>query len=94
MIEAVATGTVRWAFPGEGRCDFRVDELPAATDLLGVNYYSRVHLRFRGLPGRVGEFFYRDPRGRGLTQTGWEIHPEGFERVLARGGGVRAPAFS
>jgi len=30
----------------------------------------------------VGEFFYRDPRGRGLTQTGWEIHPEGFASVL------------
>jgi beta-glucosidase len=42
-----------------------------------------VHLRFRGLPGRVGEFFYRDRRGRGLTQMGWEIHPEGFESVLS-----------
>jgi beta-glucosidase len=82
LIEAVATGRVRWAFPGEGRVLFQVPELPASTDLFGVNYYSRVHLRFRGLPGPVGEFFYRDPRGRGLTQTGWEIHPEGFERVL------------
>jgi beta-glucosidase len=83
LLEAIATGRVRWAFPGEGRAEFRVDELPGATDLVGINYYSRVHLRFRGLPGKVGEFFYRDPRRRGLTQTGWEIHPEGFERVLA-----------
>jgi beta-glucosidase len=82
LVEAVASGNVRWAFPGEGRVSFRLDDLPAATDLLGVNYYSRVHLRFRGLPGRAGEFSYRDPRGRGLTQTGWEIHPEGFERIL------------
>jgi len=82
LVEAITTGRVRWAFPGEGRALFRVPELPASTDLFGVNYYSRVHLRFRGFPGPVGEFFYRDPRGRGLTQTGWEIHPEGFERVL------------
>ncbi len=82
LVEAVATGRVRWAFPGEGRVSFTVPELPASTDYFGVNYYSRVHLRFRGTPGRIGEFFYRDPRGRGLTQMGWEIHPEGFERVL------------
>ncbi len=82
LVEAVATGRIRWVFPGEGRAEFRLEDLPAATDFLGVNYYSRVHLRFRGIPGRVGEFFYRDPRRRGLTQTGWEINPEGFERVL------------
>src|SRR5215813_15550249 len=39
-------------------------------------------IRFRGLPGRIGEFFYRDSEGRGLTDTGWEIHPRGFHRVL------------
>jgi len=83
LLEAVATGRVRWSFPGEGRAIFRVAGLPEANDFVGVNYYSRVHLRFRGLPGRVGEFFYRDRRGRGLTQMGWEIHPEGFESVLS-----------
>jgi beta-glucosidase len=82
LVEALSTGQVRWAFPGQGRASFAIPELPAATDLFGVNYYSRVHLRFRAVPGPVGEFFYRDPRGRGLTQTGWEIHPEGFDRVL------------
>ena len=82
LLEAVATGLVRWAFPGEGRAILRVPELPGSTDLFGVNYYSRVHLRFRGFPGPVGEVLYRDPRSRGLTQTGWEIHPEGFGRVL------------
>ena len=84
LVEALATGHVRWAFPGEGRAAFEVADLPASADYFGVNYYSRVHLRFRGLPGLAGEFFYRDPRRRGLTQTGWEIHPEGFQGVLAR----------
>ncbi|HEX7252172.1 MAG TPA: family 1 glycosylhydrolase, partial [Thermoanaerobaculia bacterium] len=46
--------------------------------------YSRVHLRFRGLPGRIGEFLYRDRDGRGLTDTGWEIHPAGFDRALEK----------
>ena len=82
LVEAVATGTMRWSFPGEGRAVLEIPGLPGSADYFGVNYYSRVHLRFRGLPGPVGEFFYRDPRGRGLTQTGWEIHPEGFASVL------------
>jgi beta-glucosidase len=65
LVEALATGRVRWFVPGEGRADFTIPELPQSSDNFGVNYYSRVHLRFRGLPGRVGEFFYRDPRRRG-----------------------------
>ncbi len=82
LIEALSTGRMRWSFPGEGRAEFAIPDLRKATGYLGVNYYSRVHLRFRGLPGAVGEFFYRDRAGRGLTDTGWEIHPQGFDRVL------------
>jgi beta-glucosidase len=82
LVEAVATGRMRWSFPGEGTTSFVIPDLPRATGYFGVNYYSRVHLRFRGLPGRIGEFFYRDRAGRGLTDTGWEIHPQGFDRVL------------
>ena len=89
LVEAVATGHLRWSFPGAGRVVLELPDLPGSVDCFGVNYYSRVHLRFRGLPGNPGEFAYRDPRGRGLTQTGWEIHPEGFEgclRLAARSG--------
>jgi beta-glucosidase len=82
LIEAVSTGRMRWSFPGEGSVSFANPDLPRATGFFGVNYYSRVHLRFRGLPGPVGEFFYRDRQGRGLTDTGWEVHPQGFDRVL------------
>ena len=85
LLDAVATGDMSWSYPGEGKVEFQIAELPAANDFVGVNYYSRVHLRFRGLPGSaVGEFFYRDPEGRGLTDMGWEIYPEGFDRALKR----------
>jgi beta-glucosidase len=82
LIEAVATGDLDWVVPGEGRTRFRLSGWPATHDYVGVNYYSRVHLRFRGAPGPVGEYLYRDRRGRGLTETGWEVHPEGFDAVL------------
>ena len=65
---------------------FRVPDLPAANDFVGVNYYSRVHIRFRGAPGAVGEFFYRDPEARGLTDMGWEIHPARLRPGPAAGG--------
>jgi beta-glucosidase len=82
LVEAVATGRMTWSFPGEGRTSFSLPDLPRSTGYFGANYYSRVHLRFRGVLGPFGEFFYRDREGRGLTDTGWEIHPRGFDRVL------------
>ncbi len=82
LIEAIATGKMDWSFPGEGRTRIAVPDFPAANDFVGVNYYSRVHIRFRGVPGAFGQFAYRDPESRGLTDTGWEVHPEGFGRVL------------
>jgi beta-glucosidase len=82
LLEAIATGDLDWAFPGQGRVRRRIPGLAGSNDFVGVNYYSRVHIRFRGLPGPVGEFFYRDPGARGLTDTGWEVRPEGFDAVL------------
>ncbi len=91
LLDAIATGDVDWAFPGQGRARFRLPGLPASNDFLGVNYYSRVHIRFRGVPGAIGEFFYRDPASRGLTDTGWEVHPHGFDAVLRKAASVGKP---
>ncbi len=93
LLQAVATGDLVWSFPGEGRIRIRIPDLPAANDYIGVNYYSRVHIRFRGRPGKVGEFFYRDPGGRGLTETGWEIHPHGFDKVLREAASTGLPVI-
>jgi beta-glucosidase len=87
LLEAIASGRMDWGVPGEGRTSFSMPDLPRLNDFIGVNYYSRIHLRFRSvlgaILGRPGEFAYRDPAARGLTDTGWEIHPEGFDRALA-----------
>jgi len=91
LLDAIATGDVDWRFPGKGRARFRVPGLPAANHFVGVNYYSRVHIRFRARPGAVGEFIYRDPEKRGLTDMGWEVHPHGFGRVLQQAEGAGLP---
>ena len=93
LLEAIATGDLAWSFPGEGRMRARIPELPAANDYVGVNYYSRVHIRFRGRRGAIGEYAYRDPNGRGLTDTGWEVHAHGFDVVLRKAALVGKPVL-
>jgi len=91
LLEAVGTGRMDWSIPGEGRAAFEIPDLPAATDFVGVNYYSRVHLRFRPGGRPMAEYAYRDPSGRGLTDMGWEVHPEGFDRILRLAAGAGRP---
>lgn len=93
VLEALATGRMDWSFPGEGRAIFEVPALPGANDFIGVNYYSRVHLRFQPTARPMAEYAYRDPEGRGLTDTGWEVHPEGFDRALRAAAQVGLPLF-
>jgi len=79
-----AFGEGRWSayLPPFMRLSGRRPGLPASLDFLGVNYYSRLHLRFLGDGRRIGSFAYRDPLGRGLTDNGWEVVPEAFLPLL------------
>jgi len=82
LLEGMATGDFDLRMPLVGRARFRIPDLPASIDFVGVNYYSRVHLKFPGRTRLAGDFSYRDRHGRGLTDLGWEIHPAGLERSL------------
>jgi beta-glucosidase len=91
LIEAFRTG--RWDFvvPPFARFAGRRDDLPASLDFLGVNFYSRLHLRSPGRTRGVGDFGYLDRSGRGLTDNGWEIVPEAFEPILRRASSLGLP---
>jgi len=53
--------------------------LAGSVDWLGVNYYSRDIVRFSpGAPGMVE----RTPGPGPRTDVGWEVYPEGLERLL------------
>lgn len=93
LLDALATGELRWIFPGKGRASFRVAGLDRSSGFVGVNYYSRVHLRFRGGFGPAADFFYRDREGRGLTETGWEIHPQGLAPVVQEAAATGLPVI-
>jgi len=93
LLDAMATGDVDLHLPFVGRSRFPVAGLPESVDFVGVNYYSRLHLRFPGRSRIAGDFSYRDRHGRGFTDLGWEIHPAGLAAVLRAAGGIGRPVI-
>lgn len=81
LIDAFLTGTMRIKFPFKNPVDI---DLPIKNklDFFGVNYYTRVHMRFNPFKKMGVELRHRDIDGYGLTDMGWEIHPHGLEKVL------------
>jgi beta-glucosidase len=80
FIEGLHTGQFKLSFPGVGNIT-RSLPLRDAIDFVGLNYYTRAHLRFT-LRRPYVAFLYRDQRKRGLTDIGWEDYPEGFTQLL------------
>ncbi|MCY1033494.1 family 1 glycosylhydrolase [Corallococcus sp. BB11-1] len=79
--EALSTGHLRVFMPGVASTDVRIPEARDSVEFVGVNYYTRAHLRFMPRPPFM-DFKYRDPQQRGLTDIGWEQRPEGFGQLL------------
>ncbi|HMA28738.1 MAG TPA: family 1 glycosylhydrolase [Thermoanaerobaculia bacterium] len=93
FLEAFATG--RWSLwiPPFTRFKGRRDALPGSLDLVGVNYYSRLHVRFPTANRILTGFSYRDRHGRGLTDNGWEIAPASFAGLLVDAGRFGLPVL-
>ena len=92
ILEAFRTGRTRFALPFARPVSITAP-VRGTLDFLGVNYYQRLHLRFR-LPRRASrclEVVHRDRSGCGLTDMGWEEHPEGLAAVLREAAAVGVP---
>ncbi|KPK45715.1 MAG: hypothetical protein AMK74_02625 [Nitrospira bacterium SM23_35] len=81
LLDAFLTGTLRVKFPF-GRAVHLSVPVRNKLDFFGVNYYTRVHMRFNPFRKMAVELRHRDIDGHGLTDMGWEIHPHGLEKVL------------
>ncbi len=83
LLEALTTGRSRLALPFSRSVPI---EAPTrdTLDFVGVNYYQRLHTRFRLGRDRLLclEVCHRDRGRRGLTDMGWEEHPSGLSVVL------------
>ncbi len=80
FLEGLSSGKLRLQMPGVVQA---TTDLGASStmDYLGVNYYTRTHLRFITQRPfiRMG---FKDVSKRGLTDIGWEEYPQGFGFLL------------
>jgi beta-glucosidase len=81
LIETFRTGTLSVRLPSLFEEETAVG-IRGKLDFLGVNYYFRVFLRLSSPSVEGPEYFWEDRSKRGLTETGWEVYPKGFEDVL------------
>ncbi len=81
LLDAFHTGRLRIKFPFVNSIEMDVP-LKGKLDFFGVNYYTRIHLRFNPFRKMGVEWKYKDAEEQGFTDMGWEIHPHGMERVL------------
>jgi beta-glucosidase len=65
--------------------------LKGTMDYIGVNYYSRDHVRFNPRSPMLGDLLV--PRTSPVSDMGWEIYPEGFYRVLMALRRYRLPVY-
>lgn len=90
-LEAFSTGRWNMLLPPFSRFRGRRDDLQRYTDFLGVNFYSRLHLRCPGARRWIGDYHYIDRTGRGLTDNHWEIVPDSFRDMLTLAGSSGLP---
>lgn len=81
LLDAFLNGTLSVKFPFRRALEIAVP-IKGKLDFFGVNYYTRMHLRFNPFKKMGIEMRHRDIDGQGLTDMGWEIHPRGLEKVL------------
>jgi beta-glucosidase len=81
IIHAFQTGIFIVKFPFSRQIEIEVP-IKDKLDFFGVNYYTRIHLRFNPFKKMGVELRQLDIEGHGLTNIGWEIHPRGLEKVL------------
>lgn len=81
LLEALTTGELKIQMPGFTSGKTAIDGARDAMDYLGLNYYTRAHLKFTPVKPYVS-FQFKDVHHRGLTDIGWEYYPEGFGRFL------------
>jgi beta-glucosidase len=80
-LEALHTGQLKVSMPGLASLNVKIDGAANSTEFVGVNYYTRSHLKF--IPKKpFVEMKFNDVGKRGLTDIGWEQYPEGFFELL------------
>lgn len=81
ILEALTSGVLQLRAPGFVAGREVIDGAAKSMEYLGINYYTRGHLKFVPRAPWL-EYVFKDPKKRGLTDIGWEWYPEGFSQAL------------
>jgi beta-glucosidase len=92
LIDAFLSGKLVFRIPGRRVME---EEVPirGKLDFLGLNYYTRIHIRFNPFRKMQADLRNRDCRGWGLSDMGWEVCPECLEGVLREASRLKVPIF-
>jgi beta-glucosidase len=90
LLDAFLSGTLTIKFPFQKAIEIAVP-IKDKLDFFGVNYYTRMHMRFNPFRRMGVEMRHRDIDGYGLTDMGWEIHPGGLAKVLRYASRLKVP---
>ncbi len=90
LVDAFTTGNLNIRFPFTREINLKVP-IEGKLDFFGINYYTRIHIRFNPFKKMGIELRHRDIDGYGLTDLGWEIHPRGLEKVLRYASKLKVP---
>ena len=81
VLGALSDGELRLQLPTLAQVKRTIEGGKGSMDYLGVNYYTRAHVRFLTKRPFL-DYHFKDAHGRGLTDIGWEWYPEGFGFLL------------
>ncbi|MBD3401896.1 family 1 glycosylhydrolase [candidate division GN15 bacterium] len=78
--EAFQTNRLLYQFPLVLAYDEEI-ELDNRIDFWGINYYYRMHVRFRFNLERPFDVMFIPRSGEGQSDLGWEIYPKGLRKI-------------
>jgi beta-glucosidase len=90
LLDAFLTGKLYIKFPFKKPIEIDVP-IKGKLDFFGINYYTRIHIRFNPFKKMGVELRHRDIDGYGLTDMGWEVHPHGLQKVLRYASRLNVP---
>lgn len=82
VVECHRTGRIQVLIPGKITIDEPVPDLKGSFDYLGINYYTRDHVKTDLKDPSMSRQFV--PEGRPKSDLGWDIYPAGLHHALLR----------
>jgi beta-glucosidase len=91
VVDGHRTGRIQIMIPGKITIDEPVPDLKGSFDYLGINYYTRDHVRTDLKDPSMSKQFV--PEGRPTSDLGWDIYPAGLHLALLRWKDLGLPIY-